>query len=208
MTRLRPARMRGHGTGRNPRPLHLPPAVRAQGRAAASRGRMLETWARAGLCTPGCRDWATQAVLHWIADSFSNVKRATARLPLRPQEPQRRRDTASVLVLVDEQSRRVPALCVASPREGQSFRGIAITDAAAFPERCRPVAGLPPPGTGGTGRFRASTTSSALRRTRGCAGVHRARIPRGSPILARGGRRQAPRRRTGAASCLRLLRGR
>ncbi len=67
---------------------------------------------------------------------------------------------------------------------------------------------LPPPGTGSAGRSRGSTASSALRRTRGCAGVHRARIPRGSPILARVFRTPAPRRRTGAASCPRLLRGR
>ncbi len=53
-----------------------------------------------------------------------------------------------------------------------------------------------------------TTTSSARQRTRGCADVHRAQIPRGSPILARVCRRPAPRRRTGAASCLRLLRGR
>ena len=51
------------------------------------------------------------------------------------------------------------------------------------------------------------TASSARRRTRGCAVVHLARTPRGSPSLARVFRRPAPRRRTGMDSCPQLLRG-
>lgn len=55
---------------------------------------------------------------------------------------------------------------------------------------------------------RLSGTSSARRRTPGCADAHLAQIPRGSPILARVSRRPVPRRRTGRGSCLQSLHGR
>jgi hypothetical protein len=99
-------------------------------------------------------------------------------------------------------------LCRVSSRGGSPSGASHQTNAAALPERSQPVVGLPTPGTGSTGRSRPSTASSALRRTRGCAGVHRVQILRGSPILARVFRRPAPRRRTGAASCRQLLHGR
>ena len=80
--------------------------------------------ARAGLCAAGCRDWASlRPVLHWIAVSLSNVKRTTAGLPLRRQERQRRRNPASVLVLVKEQLRRLLVLCVTSRREATALPG-------------------------------------------------------------------------------------
>jgi len=58
-----------------------------------------------------------------------------------------------------------------------------------------------------SGALAPATASSARRRTRGCAYVHLAQIPRGSPILATVFRRPAPRWRTGMDSCLQLLRG-
>jgi len=51
------------------------------------------------------------------------------------------------------------------------------------------------------------TASSERQKTRGCAVVHLAQIPRGSPNLARVSRRPAPGRRTGTDFCLRLLHG-
>ncbi len=159
-----------------------------------------------------------QAGASWIAVSLSNVKRTNARLPLRRQERPRRRAPASVLVLVKEQLRRLPALCVACRCEGAALPGhrnrLTPPPCRSDPDRS-PVCPHPGPAVPGralrsasSGRSGPSTASGALRRTRGCAGVRRARIPRCSPILARVFRRPAPRRRTGAASCLQLLRGR
>ena len=59
-----------------------------------------------------------------------------------------------------------------------------------------------------SGRSRSSTASGGRRRMRGCADVHLAQSPRGSPTQARVLRTPAPRRRTGMDSCLQLLRGR
>ena len=171
---------------------------------------------------PAVGDWASlRLVLHSI-ERLTLHRQANRRQAPATQRAETRRTCsiaaagaadadairASVLVLVIFFFFFFFFLCVASQREGQPSGASQQTDAGAVPERSRPVVGLPPSGTGSTGRSRPSTASSALRRTRGCAGVHRAQIPRGSPILARGFRRQAPRRRTGAASCLQLLRGR
>ena len=164
--------------------------------------------ARAGLCAAGCRDWASlRPILDWIAVPLSNVKRTAARLPSRrfgvaaPTRPGvgagPRRGTVAT----------TPAHCVACRREGaalprhQSKPGLCRSD----PDRSWVC---PHPGLAVPGGLAPSTASSALRRTPECAALHRARIARGSPLLATVFRTPAPGRRTEAASCLQLLDGR
>jgi hypothetical protein len=163
--------------------------------------------ARVGLSAAGYRGWASlRPVLHWIAVSLSNVKRTAARSHC---EGRSGSVNATRRPCSRDWLRRVSVLCVACRRAGAALPGhrnrLTPRPCRSDPDRS-PV--CPHPGIGSTGWSRCSTASSALRRTRGCADVHRALIPRGSPILARVFRRPAPRRRTGAASCLQLLRGR
>jgi hypothetical protein len=102
----------------------MAPLLSAQTRATASRGRMLETSREQVSALPAVGTGRHSGrLLHWIAVSLSKVKRTTAKLPLRWWERQRRRDPPAVLVLVKERLRRVPALCVASRREGAVLPG-------------------------------------------------------------------------------------
>ena len=184
------------------------PLLAAQTRVVASRGRMLQTSREQVSALPavGTRRHSGRCFIGSPSDSPTSSEP-----PPGSHCEGRSGSAARPGVGAGPRQGTVAAsprpLCRVSSRGGRPCRGIRLT-----PQPCRsdpdrsPV--CPTCGTGSTGRSRPSTASSALRRTRGCADVHRAQIPPGSPILARVFRRQAPRRRTGAASCLQLLHGR
>jgi hypothetical protein len=120
----------------------------AQTRAAASRGRMLETSREQVSALPavGTGRHSGRCFFGWSSRSPRSSE-TTARLPLRRQERQPTRPGVGVGPCQGTVAASPRSLCRVSSREGTPSEASQQTDAAALPCRSDPetIAGLPPP---------------------------------------------------------------